>query len=359
MKIIFIIVLILIFIYINFDNHVKHFIITKFFSDVAPSNKNDKKNKKLSDDIYFIKKKLEKKIKLDVNKECTLNMVSTYFYKDIKSQFDKEYFRKISDDYTKPVLIKEVFNDHTLDKFSIENLIKNYGDIIVEALSLEDEKNIDGIKLPLKDYLNKIKNGEKYYLTVNNSLANGIDIISLMKFYDIIFDDYGIKNIFLGNKHSSTHLHSELAGSCAIQLNGIKKWYLINPKYSHNLHPIPDKNNIFFVSSIGFLKRNKKTNLIPPYEIIAEKGDFLFVPPWWWHETLNLTDDNFMFSYRPTLFEAPLKTNLNNTLNSFPIPIGYNKFILPIIKKLKIINLDKDTVIQSLKEINLRLPELK
>ena len=57
-------------------------------------------------------------------------------------------------------------------------------------------------------------------------------IMFFFVFYKKLFDNYGVKNIFLGNKHSSTHLHSEIASSCALQLSGIKKWYLINPEYS-------------------------------------------------------------------------------------------------------------------------------
>ena len=345
---IILIIIILLFLYLLTDPRIQHFIVTSVFSNIAPVDKTDINKKKNSDDIFKIKKNLEDKIKLDYTNDCKLHQVRTYNYKDLVDKLNIKNFESLTNNYTEPILIKNVFDNNLLKNYNINNIVNKYGDIIVEAVLLDSTNNkVNGITLSLKEYIKKIESGEKYYLTVNNSLANSLDITLLLDFYNKLFDSYGLKNIFLGNKHSSTHLHSELASSCAIQLSGIKKWYLINPKYSDHLHPIPDKNKIFFVSSRGFLLRNEKTNNIPHYEIIAEEGDFLYVPPWWWHETLNLTDHNFMFSYRPMLFEAPFNTNLSSTLSG----------LTNLLVKAKIIDDKEDLIIKSLKEINARIPE--
>jgi len=353
---ILIILLIILFISLLIHPKVQHFIITSIYSNIAPTNLDDIKNKNMSDDIFIIKKNLEDKIKLDYTNECNLQKVKIYNYKDISDKLNINYFNLLTNNYTEPVLIKNVFNEELLKNYSINNLVNKHGNIIVEAVNINPDGEIKSITVTLKEYIEKIENGEKYYLTVNNSLANNLDITLLLDFYEKIFYSYGIKNIFLGNKHSSTHLHCELASSCAIQISGIKKWYLIDPKYSEHLHPIPDSSKIFYVSSRGFLLRNDKTFDIPHYEIIAEEGDFLFVPPWWWHETLNLTNNNLMFSYRPTLFEAPYRTNLKNTLLSLKNSIAFNKYIYPLLVKTNIINDEEETVINSIKEIKARIP---
>lgn len=350
------IVIIIIIITILLLPKIQHFILTSIFAAIAPTDKKNVSNKKYSDRIYLLKTNIENNIKLDYSKDCNLKKVKTIIYSDIADKFNKEYFKKITYEYTQPVLIKNVYDKSILDEFRIENIVNMYGDIVVEALQMQLEEDIKSIKVTLKEYINKIDKGEKYYLTVNNSLASKLNISIFADFYDKLFDNSGFKNVFLGNKNSSTHLHSELASSCAIQLSGIKKWYLIEPKYSDHLHSIPDKNKIFHVSSKGFLLNNKNTNYIPHYEIFAEEGDFLYVPPWWWHETLNLTDHNFMFSFRPTLFITPYKTNIFNTLLGIKNSIGFNDLIYPHLVKLKIIDPTEDTVVNSLKEINARMP---
>jgi hypothetical protein len=353
---IILIFIIILFLCILSEPQIQHFLITFIYANIAPTDENNVENKKMSDDIFIIKKNIEDKIKLDYTNDCNLQKVKTYNYKDIVDKLDINYFSLLTNNYTLPVLIKNVYDNEFLKNYNINNILSKYGNVIVEAVLIKPDGKITSIIVPLKEYIKKIENGEKYYLTVNNSLANSLDITLLLEFYNKLFDTYGIKNIFLGNKHSSTHLHCELASSCAIQLSGIKKWYLVDPKYSEHLHPIPDKNKIFYVSSRGFLLRNNKTHDIPHYEIIAEEGDFLFVPSWWWHETLNLTDHNLMFSYRPTLFEAPFNTNLKHTLLGIKNSIGYNKYVLPLLVKSEIIDIKEDVVVNSLKEIKARMP---
>ncbi len=354
-----IIIIIIIFVLIILNSKVQHFIITSLFTNVAPTKLNDKNNKKMSDEIYQIKKNFENEIKADYSNKCILQSVKTVNYSEIADKLNMNYFKELTYDYTKPILIKNIFNSDILKEFNVNNIVKNYGDVIVEAVNTSDDANINSITVSLKEYVRKIDNGEKYYLTVNNSLAAKLNISKFISFYKKLFDNYGVKNIFLGNKHSSSHLHSEIVSSCALQLSGIKKWYLINPKYSEHLHSIPDKNNIFHVSSKGFAKKNKKTNMIPHYEIIAEEGDFLFVPPWWWHETLNLTNHNLMFSFRPMLFVAPYKTNLSYTLLGLKNSLGYNNLMFPLLTKANIIDPEEDTVVQSIREINARIPDQK
>lgn len=334
-----------------------YYIIDFFFSTIAPKDENTLKNKVLSDKIYSLKYSIENKIKKNINNDCDLKKIKTVEYDKIKDKLDEQYFETITDGHTKPILIKNVIDSSKLEKYNFNILGQKYSDIIVEAVAInQNESNVKSIKVPFKKYIDLINKGEKYYLTVNNSLAQALDISVLDDFYERIFSYYGFKNIFVGNKHSSTHLHSELAASCGIQLYGIKKWYLIDPEYSEHLHPIPDDKGIFRISSAGF-KMNNVIDHVPRYEIICEQGDFIFVPPWWWHETLNLTDNNVMFSNRPQLFLAPYSTNLGYTLQSPKMSLANNNVVFPLLTKYNIFDPSEDTVINSLKTIKYRIPD--
>ena len=155
---------------------VQHFILTSVFSIIAPTDKEDMSNKKTSDYIYKLKTDLENYMKLDYTNDCNLIKVKTVIFSDIVDKFDKDYFEKLTDNYTQPVLIKYVYDKTVLDNFTVDNLVKVHGDVIVEAIKSKNDGNIQTISVPLKEYINMINNGEKYYLTVNNSIASRLNI---------------------------------------------------------------------------------------------------------------------------------------------------------------------------------------
>ena len=356
-NIIIIIIILLLILLIN--KRIKLFFTEILFSLVAPVSKPNIKRKEISDRIYNEKVILEDSIKKSKSTEETLQQINTYYYKDIQSEFTEEYFYNLTESYTKPVIIKNVFSYEDLKDYNYKSIIQNHGEVIVQAINNDKktDSNTAGKIMTFTEYINAIQNGEKLYLTVNNSIANSLNTEFLMIFYNNIFKTFGCKNIFIGNKDSYTHLHCEITASCGIQLNGNKKWYLIDPKYSEHLHSISDKNNIFKTSAYGFNKSYDKVSTIPHYEFIVEKGDFLYVPPWWWHETLNLTDENIMFSYRPTLFEAPYKTNLSYTIQGLKNSLAFNNVSFPIITKLSLFDPAEDTVVKSIAELKNRIPD--
>ena len=338
-----------------FNKYFQYLVLEYAFSIVAPTTENENQ-KKLSNELYDIKFDLENKIKLKYDGKQKINKVDTLNYSDIKNKLDRKYFSKITNKYTKPIIIKSVYTNDEIAKYNFDTMKKNYGNILVDAIKYNDN-GIGSRKVPFEKYIDMITNGEKYYLTVNNSLANAIDSKRFMDFYGMLFDsNTGFGNMFIGNKNSFTHLHSEIAASCATQLHGTKKWYLIDPKYSEHLHSIPDKNKIFRSSLYGFNKRNPIIDDIPRYEVVCEQGDFLYVPPWWWHETLNVTDENIMFSFRPSLFVAPYKTKSLYTLMGIQNSLAFNDFTWPLLTQSGLIDPNEDTVVNSIKEIQHRLP---
>jgi hypothetical protein len=336
----------------------QYFLTYLLFSNVAPSNPNEKYRKYISNKLYDIKYNIEENNKINIANDCKLSKVNTVYYSDISDKLDNKLFQELTKNYTQPLLIKNIFTEDNLKEYNTTTMSQKYGDIIIDAINTTDD--VTNINTTFGNYIERINNGEKWYLTVNNSLGNALDTNHFIDFYYKFLEkksiEYVIKNIFIGNRGSFTHLHCELASSCGLQLDGIKKWYLIDPKYSKMLHSIIDKSKIFHVSKYGFNKKDSELESIPRYEVLCEKGDFIFVPPWWWHETLNLTNSNIMFSVRPTLFIAPYKTNLLYTLLGIKNSLAYNDYIYHHIVNNNLIDKDEDTVVNSIKEINLRNP---
>ena len=356
-NIIIIIIIILLIIILQNWKHIYHYLLINLFAFYAPATKNPSQ-KNLSDKIYSLKTDIENEIKIDIKNLNIVNKVNTIEWKNIKDSFNQEKFKEISENYSKPILIKNIFNIDDLKEYNFNDMTKKYGDVIVEAINLDVKENkIDGIEIPFKKFINLINSGKKYYLTVNNSIGNALNKEKIIDFFHMMFDEFGKINMFIGNKNSFTHLHAELAGSCALQLNGIKKWYLIDPKYSDHLHSVQDKSKVYNISMYGFNRKDEIIFNIPRYEVFCEKGDFLYVPPWWWHETLNLTNENIMVSFRPMLFVAPYITNTKFTLSTVVNSLGYNSLIYPFLIKTGITKNKKDDVIKSLQQINNYIPE--
>ena len=123
---------------------------------------------------------------------------------------------------------------------------------------------------------------------------------------------YNNNDIF---KNVRTDLHCEPIGNVAMQLEGSKKWTLVDAKYSRSLQPTISKHGRgFFYSKLNPLNRHYLDNdsvadtgtSIPHYEIITNKGDALWVPPWTWHridyipDTVSLAAS--LFHFRPSDF---------------------------------------------------------
>jgi hypothetical protein len=340
-----------------FNKKLQYFLISFIFSNIAPTSKNDIDKRNMSDKLFDIKYNLDNEIKLEIL-EPNIKKMNTVEYKSIKNMLNKDYFKKITDDYTQPFLIKNVFNENSLEKYNFAQMKKDFGNMMIECLDMSKDKDMDTKRISFSEYVDQINSGKKYYLTVNNSIANAFDKVLFENFLKQILNEFGLFNAFIGNKDSYTSLHSELTGSCAFHLNGSKRWYIVEPKYSNYLNTVPDKDGMFSAALFNFNNKSRKyIEHVPRYEIICEKGDFLYVPPWYWHEVHNLTDETIMTSFRPAFFKTPYKTNLGYTLMGLKNSLAYNNVIYPNLLKYNIRDKNYDRVVTSIKEIKYRIPE--
>lgn len=106
---------------------------------------------------------------------------------------------------------------------------------------------------------------------------------------------------------TGTPCHNDLSGESNLffQIQGKKKWRLIDPVYSLLVYPVmPDKptyGESLIIKTDGSMdKRARLAEYIPQKEVIIKAGDVLYVPPFYWHSVQNLTDRTFAIATRWT-----------------------------------------------------------
>lgn len=97
--------------------------------------------------------------------------------------------------------------------------------------------------------------------------------------------------LFMGAKNHKTDLHSEISSNLFIMLSGQKKWAMCSPRYNEFLE-VPISREPCFHSPVNLIEKSHPAlnEKIEYFEFILEEGDILFVPPYYWHQVVNVTD---------------------------------------------------------------------
>jgi hypothetical protein len=84
-----------------------------------------------------------------------------------------------------------------------------------------------------------------------------------------------------------------------IQIEGKKKWVLIDTKYSDDLMPVKSTNiiNNYTIYSYNKDIYDKFHKKISRYEVELQENDFLFIPSWWFH-AIETKEDSISMSLR-------------------------------------------------------------
>lgn len=98
--------------------------------------------------------------------------------------------------------------------------------------------------------------------------------------------------VFIGGKHSHTHLHAAAEPNLFTQVYGQKHWVLYPPEYDALLRP-PVKRNPYFHSAFNPDAPDPEAYPVMAYAdyytCLLEPGDVLFNPASWWHHINNPT----------------------------------------------------------------------
>lgn len=113
-------------------------------------------------------------------------------------------------------------------------------------------------------------------------------------------DHKDIPTVFIGHGSEfplQTSFHSAIAANYFIQVQGHKVWKLLHPRYTPYFQPyfydsVPgmgSRVSCFDKRSYEWFNRAG----LPIAEVTLEPGDFLYVPPWWWHEIEHLQPSEY------------------------------------------------------------------
>lgn len=342
------------------------YLFNSLFKLSVPSN--DRKKHRIRNYLgsvfYNFKYACEKRIEKNGNyltKDAESNKPLKILELTKEQMQDKKICKKLTKGFTKPFIVKGYFNDtKPIKDWNFKYLSDAHGDFKVACLKLDldiDNPRPQGLNIPVKEFISRILNKEKLYLTVDLDLVEELDLKQLQFKERIgnIFKFSGYHNLFLGGGSSYTPLHSELPSSCAVQVIGSKKWYLIEPKYSSSLHSVVGSNGFYYAPAYCFAESNENAKIwrIPRYEVVCEPGDFLYCPSWFWHETKNIGKENLMICSRPLFNTVHLKNNFVFAMSCPLASLVFTKMVLPHIKKY----IDKaENVVQSLKKMENRVP---
>lgn len=225
--------------------------------------------------------------------------------------FIKEYVNN-----PKPVVIKGLMkNKNLFEKWSRENLLKNYGTIKVIVSDLGKSAG-DGFWRPndstyapmwetsLKDALNPECKGYLYGYgkifedckELDDDLG---DYVSVLKSFLPSMSLHVYKEVFIGNKahkdDEGTVFHCANEFNFMMMVKGKKRWQFISPEHTYLCGMMIHPSSLHCSANVTGHKNTWRDldelySYIPVYECILEEGDVLLNPPWWWHSVKNLTD---------------------------------------------------------------------
>ena len=227
-----------------------------------------------------------------------------------------------------------VLSDFDIDASKVrwkESLLNDIASI--ESLSYDDSNPSYNSKYHSQLFVH-LRQEEKIDINDNNNNNNNND--------NILNDLEPILKLRLSNKGMQTYMHFDTSWNHFIQIYGKKLFILISPNENENgnlfeypcIHPHSSHsqlNHIFNqstnivdhddddcdVSNIYKVKQIKNDTLTIHIALL-EKGDVLFIPPYWWHHVISLTDSISLHYW--------LNSNsflLINQIYEIPIPFEY------------------------------------
>lgn len=176
--------------------------------------------------------------------------------------YSRALLKTLSNDFTKPV----VFKNHglTINPFKLNDRIQINKNNKIEIINKHPTNHVNIFNQQV-DF--------KYFSHLNSTIK------------DTLHYDY-----FDTSKGHITGIHNEMNSTINFQIEGTKEWTLVDPYYSDYFVPFTTKSSqnqyISLIYGWGRLPQRFK---IPHYKVTIEKNDMLFVPSWWWHQPVSMT----------------------------------------------------------------------
>lgn len=223
--------------------------------------------------------------------------------------FDCEKFFR---DFVKrphPVVLKGFAKETAAaTQWTLDSLIARFGEDEVK-LKTKDGDNVPGIMKDLNTFPNYLHNCESLFLE-HPELAKQLQVNRLEKLAGNkrIANDHPTLGplplqLFAGRGGTGTAFHCANAYNFFFQIEGVKKWTFVDPRWTMFMFPAINRNAIYQSCAIKdpntVINRYKPLWRVEPrYSAVLERGDVLLNPPWWWHCIENLSDSSVAVATR-------------------------------------------------------------
>jgi hypothetical protein len=241
---------------------------------------------------------------------------------DFKTMDRTEFQTMINDENSTPIVAKGFLNDTlAVKEWTHEYLMENHKEVEIVAFNYNQDST-DFKKLRLAEILGyqlDEESRESYYINNSAEIFNDypemIDDMGADKVLDL-FEGHSVNSfsqIFVGNlKTWGTNWHLGNDISCALMINGMKRWYFMDPRLAYILKPALNGPNgmITHVDVRHDLNFHKIHDPLyayaPKLYVDIEPGDVIFFTKYWPHAVLNLSALQIMANMRMT--EADLES---------------------------------------------------
>ena len=237
-----------------------------------------------------------------------------------------EIARKISDNFSKPFVIRGMIRDFDcVKKWDLDYFESEYGDVEVPVFdNLTNSTNVGKIKkcnttnnlCSIHKICRDIRDGKPLYVnnistlfTVSEQARKELNLDEMSKLMNSRFfssrnkpNDF-MSQLFLGGKNTGTSLHCAANINFFFNVKGEKHWGFIDPAYTSLINCKSSAQGLYSNSVDDFFSESSPFSRIPRYETVLKPGDVLYNPAWYWHAVKNLTEYTIAVANRSMSFD--------------------------------------------------------
>lgn len=214
----------------------------------------------------------------------------------------------------KPVLLKGLIPQSSIQNWSFDSLKQQYGDLMLLVRKGKDYDRMERFRVALADYIDSMMSGEETYYMGNNLLPEVMH--DAIRVPDVLTGGnqfmHRAAQLWIGAQSTGAHLHRDLFDNIVFLLGGSKTFHLASPDESKWLYTW-EVHSTLGSSKFDFLNPDyerfplaRKANFI---SVTMQPGDILYVPCGWFHQVVNHEPSCSVSIFGDRLFASALSSS--------------------------------------------------
>lgn len=226
------------------------------------------------------------------------------------SNFTPEDVRRLSKDYTFPVVIRGLLENSTAVEKWLDKTWwrENYGNEQILCGSFDNVRP----SCTINDFFDEVETGKPFYITgASKIFTRNPELAQMVEHEKIPPFEPGRRvstQIFMGMPDMGSDIHSAMGVNLFRQISGRKKWWFIPPSQTAFLKASFNVNGFSSHTQTKIGKNGDKPSpwlsKVVRYTTVLQPGDLLINPPWFWHGILNLGEPGDIVIGVPTRYAA-------------------------------------------------------